>query len=254
MDYLVLGGDARMPALAALLRAGGRSALHTAQPSAGQLAEAENIVVNCPPKCDVTMEELLALASPRARILLCGPLSWDDPRAIDLWADEALQVENAWLTAEGALSAAMRTGDKCLRGAKCLVIGWGRIGRALTELLVALGAKVTVASRRESHRCRAIERGAEAVETERIESILPGAQLVFNTAPAMVLDGKRLGSANREVMIVDLASLPYGVDLRAAWALGLRAWREPGLPGRYCPESAAAALYEAIRRGGARHD
>jgi hypothetical protein len=47
---------------------------------------------------------------------------------------------------------------------------------------------------------------------------------------------------------------PYGIDLRAAWALGIRAWREPGLPGRYCPRSAAAALYRAILRGGVRHD
>ena len=59
---------------------------------------------------------------------------------------------------------------------------------------------------------------------------------------------------NRKALIIDLASLPCGVDLRAAWALGLRAWREPGLPGRHCPESAAAALYRAMRRGGAEDD
>lgn len=254
MDYLILGGDARMPALAALLRARGEEALHVVQPSADQLAEARNTVVNCPPKCDITMEELLALASPEARLWLCGPMGWEDPRIVDLWKDEALQTENAWLTAEGAVSAAMRAADRCLRGMPCAVIGWGRIGRALTEMLVALGARVTVVSRRESHRHRAIERGAEAVATDSIGEILPATALVFNTAPAMVLGEGMLQTMNRDAMAIDLASPPYGIDLRAAWALGIRAWREPGLPGRYCPRSAAAALYRAILRGGVRHD
>ena len=252
MDYLILGGDARMPALAALLRAQGYTALHTARPMAEALAAAENIVVNCPPRCDLTMEALLAMTSPRARVWLCGPMGMEGPRMVDLWKDETLQVENAWLTAEGAVSAAMRNSGRCLRGMCCAVIGWGRIGRALTELLVALGARVTVISRSESHRHRAIERGAEAVAPERMGNALNAAGLVINTAPAMVLDKDALQHMARDAMAIDLASPPYGIDLRAAWARGIRAWREPGLPGRYCPESAAAALLRAIARGGDR--
>ncbi|MBR0368918.1 MAG: hypothetical protein IJH86_11065 [Clostridia bacterium] len=254
MDFIVLGGDARMPALAKRLREGGFEARHMAKPTAEALAGAKGIVVNCPPKCGFTMEDILALASPEARVYLCGPVHWEDARITDLWKDEALQKENAWLTAEGALCAAMRAGDRCLRDARVLVIGWGRIGGALTEMLVALGARVIVASRTQAHRHRAIERGAEAISPEQLPEVLPGIDILFNTAPAMVLDAETLAHANRETLIIDLASLPYGVDLRAAWALGLRAWREPGLPGRYCPESAAAALYRAMRRGGAAHD
>jgi len=51
-------------------------------------------------------------------------------------------------------------------------------------------------------------------------------------------------------MLIDLASPPYGIDLRAAWNRGLRAWREPGLPGRYCPQSAAEAILNALDRIG----
>lgn len=253
MDYIVLGGDARMPALARMLAEGGYDARHAALPSEDMLAGARNIVVNCPPKCEITMDELLALASPEARVFLCGPSGWDDPRVIDLWRDETLQTENAWLTAEGAVCAAMRAGSRCLRDTRALVIGWGRIGGALTEMLVAMGAAVSVASRGEAHRHRAIERGAEAVSMEELDAALASADLIFNTAPAMVLDGERLRTVNPSAMVIDLASPPYGVDLRAAWALGLRAWREPGLPGRHCPESAAAALYRAILRGGDLH-
>lgn len=254
MDFIVLGGDARMSALAKLLEREGFSAQHMEKPSMEALRAARGIVVNCPPKSEITMEELLTAANPSARVYLCGPMGWEDPRVIDLWKDEMLLTENAWLTAEGAVCAAMRAGDRCLRGARVLVIGWGRIGRALTEILVALGARVVVLSRSEAHRHRAIERGAEAVKPEEAEIALSHAALVFNTAPAMVLDGSRLGQLNSEVMVIDLASPPYGVDLREAWRLGLRAWREPGLPGRYCPESAAAALYRAMKRGGGIND
>ena len=47
---------------------------------------------------------------------------------------------------------------------------------------------------------------------------------------------------------IDLAGIPYGVDLRTAWRMGVRAWREPGLPGRYCPHSAARAILNAMDR------
>ena len=44
--------------------------------------------------------------------------------------------------------------------------------------------------------------------------------------------------------------------IEAAHRLGLRAWREPGLPGRFCPESAAMAIAESIAeiRGGGEKD
>ena len=88
------------------------------------------------------------------------------------------------------------------------------------------------------------------MDTGIIGAALPGHQLVFNTAPALVLDEAALCRADREAMFIDLASPPYGIDLSAAWKLGLRAWREPALPGRYCPSSAALALMNAIGRHG----
>lgn len=262
MEYIIIGGDERFAHLARLLAARGmrvgvlgREAVSgVATVGEDALARAENVVVNCPPKLKgegISREEILA-GTP-ARVYLCGPghppLSEDN--VIDLWADEALQLDNARLTAEGALSAAMRSGSRAIGDTRAMVVGYGRIGRALTELLVALGADCLVASRSEAGRNRAVERGATAADTARIGAALPGRQLIFNTAPATVLDAEALKRADPGAMIVDLASPPYGVDLRAAWSRGLRAWREPGLPGRYCPESAARALLAAMERSGA---
>lgn len=261
MDYLMIGGDARFARLAELLQERGKRA--TCAWSDGEddtasgilaLRRATNIVVNYPPKPSgvcMTFEEIMAFARDDARVFTCGPCQpGRDDRIVDLWRDEALIVENARLTAEGAVSAAMEASELAMSDARCLVIGWGRIGRALTENLVGLGARVTVASRSEAGRNRAAERGADAVSTGDIGMALPGADIVFNTAPAMVLDESVLKKANAGALMIDLASVPYGIDLNAAWRRGLRAWREPGLPGRYCPRSAARVLLDAIARHG----
>lgn len=258
METIIIGGDARFEHLARLLSERGESVGlygREAGPWADAvgretLASAGRIVTNCPPKADIKLKELLDLAPGCAKVLTCGPGHPDiaDARLTDLWADESLLLENARLTAEGALASAMRASNRTLAGMDCLVVGWGRIGRSLTELLVGLGARVTVASRTASGRNRAVERGAEAADTARIADALPGRKLVYNTAPAMVLDAATLGRMDPDAMLIDLSSPPYGVDLRAAWNRGLRAWREPGLPGRYCPQSAAVAILKAIDR------
>ena len=215
--------------------------------------EARNIVVNCPPRVKglaLTLADVLGMATPGATIYTCGPrrAKEEDARLIDLWMDEGLLRENAYLTAEGAVSAAMVAGQRCMRGSQCVVIGWGRVGSALAELLVSMGAAVTVVSRTEAHRNRAIERGAEAVSPEEMASALAGTHFIFSTPPAQVLGLDALHQVNPEALVIDLASSPYGVDLSAAWDLGLRAWREPGLPGRYCPESAGLATLNSILR------
>lgn len=257
MDYLIMGGDARMAALAELLRERGREARHVSEARAARamVPLARRIVTNCPGKLGLSMEALLEGASRDARIYLCGPGSFEgDGRAVDLWKDEQLLRENAYLTAEGAVSAAMCVGRRCLRGMPCAVIGWGRIGIALTEILTALGAGVTVVSRSEAHAEEVEGKGAKAALTEALPEVLKQSLLVFSTPPAMVLDESRLNCAHPEAMVIDLASPPYGVDLLAAWRLKLRAWREPGLPGRYCPWSAAEALLNAMERSDADHD
>lgn len=256
MDTIIIGGDARFACLRTLLEQRGRTVRHIrgglGAGDINELAGARNVIANCPTKVGLDLPGLLECVSCDATLWLCGPgHAGEVPagrRIIDLWTDERLIADNAALTAEGAVSAAMTAARRSLRELPALVVGWGRIGRALTDLLVGMGVPVKAASRSEAHRRQAQARGAEAVDTTAIAEALPGRKLIFNTAPGMVLDAVALRRMDRDAMAVDLASPPYGIDLSAAWAQGLRAWREPGLPGRYCPESAAAALLHAMDR------
>lgn len=259
MDFAIVGGDARFAYLTRMLLSDGREAravegvsdIGFRVPAAGReaLSKAKNVVMNWPvPNGEALLERL----SRGTKVYFCGPGQAPDVpegvTAVDLWKDERLLLENAYLTAEGAISAAMNRSQASLKDCHCLIVGWGRIGRALTELLVGMNARVTVASRSLKGRNGAIERGAESVFTYELASALAGKQIVFSTPPSRVLGKAELRAMEPDALLIDLSSPPYGVDLDAAWELGIRAWREPGLPGRYCPFSAARALMRAIVR------
>ena len=72
--------------------------------------------------------------------------------------------------------------------------------------------------------------------------------MIFNTVPALVLPRERLALARPDALLLELASAPYGFDLLQARKLGLRAELESGIPGRYCPRTAAKILWRYIER------
>ena len=53
---------------------------------------------------------------------------------------------------------------------------------------------------------------------------------------------------------MELSSAPYGIDRQAAERLGLLYRLESGIPGRYCPESAAQTLFRFLKREGLIHE
>lgn len=185
-------------------------------------------------------------------VAACGP-KISPAGMMDIMKDEDYQLEVAYMTAEGAVSAAMANMRRTIRGARCMVIGWGRIGRALTYILKKLDAEVTVLTRRRSAAAEITAAGAVPMPTDEADAAITGHNIVFSTPPAMVVDKAVVKNADKDAVIIDLASPPYGVDLDAAREMGVRAWREPALPGRYCPKNAADAIFEALVRGGAIH-
>lgn len=264
MRYAVLGGDVRFAHLVAMLNESGREAVGFLQEKADggssslkELKKYSCIISNWPMRWplsnrDVSETEIFEYIAPGSVLLLCGPKfpkerRWD-LQYVNLWEDEALLRENAYLTAEGAVASAMRQTRLAMMGTECLVVGYGRIGRALTGILLNLGANVTVISSSERKRREVRESGAKSASMMELTEVLSGKGIIFSTPPAMFLDQTALGYVDREAIIIDLASPPYGVDLEAAQALNLHAWREPGLPGRYCPLSAARAIYNSVLR------
>ena len=101
----------------------------------------------------------------------------------DYFAREELAVANAVPTAEGAVQIAMEQLPITIHGARVLVVGFGRVGRALAQRLAALGAKVTVAARRYESLAWAQASGYGRSRPASWPGWLCGYDLVVNTRP-----------------------------------------------------------------------
>lgn len=167
---------------------------------------------------------------------------------ISLMDDPAFVEENAYITAEGAIYCAMKYAPFMLSKEKIAVIGFGRIGRALTEILVGLRADVTVFSRRESGRLSAMARGAQGASVQKMIPLLSDFRIIFVTSPDRMIGEKELSYISKSAYLFDLSGAPYGADIEAAKEMNIFAVRESALPGRYAPESAAKAMYHALVR------
>ncbi len=175
-------------------------------------------------------------------LLATSPL-WGQADCQDYYEREELLVGNAVLTAEGAVGAAVESWEGAINGSRCLVTGFGRIGKALCLALRGLGARVDCCARKPKDRTaiRALGCGAPCYE-----EIGGGYDLIFNTVPAQVLGRRELERQQPGALLFELASSPGGIDLEAAEKLGLRVLPQPGLPGRKSPKAAGELIKEAV--------
>ncbi len=233
-------------------------------------ATRDDLTVHCPrdPACAVTLREVADLLNRTPELSLFGGKLPDgfvglvrdndpaSPRVTDYYESEVLQLRNAYITAEAALMTAMELIDRTLRDTSVAVLGFGRIGKYLSRLLRALGADVTVCARREESLFEAAAEGCHPLlmsESDPMGGLFPlcrGHAVLFNTVPSHVLDRDLLFGLERDTLLIDLASAPFGVcdgDVREAAARnGLRYLRAPSLPGSYAPRDAGRIIAECV--------
>lgn len=116
-------------------------------------------------------------------------------------------------TAEGAIQVAMENMDTTLHGSRALVIGFGRVGKLTAHRLQSLGARVTVAARKCEDWAWAQAYGYGTEDSMRLEYWMGGFDLIVNTVPAKILNRAHLERVQPGAFIIDLASLPGGVDV-----------------------------------------
>lgn len=167
-------------------------------------------------------------------------------RLVDYFAREELAVANAVPSSEGAIQIAMEELPITLHGARVLVVGFGRLGKALAQQLHGLGAQVSVAARRCDHLAWAQVQGYGTERSDQLDRWLCGYDLVINTVPAPILGSKELADLKPGCLVIDLASKPGGVDFEAAGALGIKVIWALSLPGKVAPVTAGLAVRDTI--------
>lgn len=275
--FAILGGDLRAAYLAGLLAQEGYKVITagldgtdlppcvtgcTNLPQAVSLADVvvlpvpvttDGTTLNAPfSRVRIPLEQVLGSVSPEQLLLagglddaLCAPLRARGVYVGDYLKREELALLNSVPTAEGAVQLAMEELPVTIHGARCLVTGYGRVGTALTRLLHAMGAQVTVAARRCADRARATMDGAQTLDTASLADA-GDFDVIFNTVPALLFTAEVLKSLSRTTLLIDLASRPGGVDFAAAAALQMKTVWALSLPGRVAPKSAAEILRRTI--------
>ena len=157
---------------------------------------------------------------------------------IDLLRNESYLAHNAAITAECALQLAYNHYPDTIRGTPILILGWGRIGKCLAQLLQAIGAEVAVAARKETDIGMIAALGHQAVPLHTITARLPRYRIIFNTVPYMILPELLALQCRADCLKIDLASVP-GIG-------GSNVIPARGLPGKLMPEAAGRLIAATV--------
>lgn len=167
-------------------------------------------------------------------------------KTLDFLSDNSIAILNAIPTAEGAIQTAMEQSFKTIFNSNSLVLGYGRCGKILSNMLKGIGANVDVSYRKEED-CSYIKAyGLNAINLYEVKNFIEKYDFIFNTIPFEILNKDLLKKVNKNVIIIDLASAPGGVDYNYAREININAIYCPSLPGRVAPYNASQILKDKI--------
>ena len=193
--------------------------------------------------CRMTGEELTGILSELpADITVFGGFL-DRPElarysCYDLLQNQRYLAKNAMITAYCAVSLAEREMKVTWEDCPVLILGWGRIGKCLSGLLKAMGARVSVAARKETDLAMLAALGCDGMEIGTLGGILRRYRVIFNTVPYPVLCRSQTALCREDCVFVELASSP-GME-------GDKVIDGRGLPGKMAPESSGKLIARTI--------
>ncbi len=161
-------------------------------------------------------------------------------KTLDLLSDETYIAQNAAITADCALRVAAQQLPAVFSQCPILVVGWGRIGKCLAKLLQAVGARVAVAARKSADRATLCALGFATEDAAKLGPGLAKYRVIFNTAPAVVINEEQAKYCSSDCIKIDLASRP-GI-------LGNRVISARGLPGKMVPETSGILIAKTVIR------
>lgn len=165
---------------------------------------------------------------------------------IDLIKREEFSVLNAISTAEGTIEIILRETQRTLHGSKVLVMGFGRVGKVLSDKLAGIGAKVFCEARKNEDIAWIKAYGYNPIELKELDKYIGDFEIIVNTIPFEVLDSDKLDLVKKDVLLIDLASNPGGIDRKTAKDKKLKLIWALSLPGKVAPITSAEFIKETL--------
>lgn len=164
----------------------------------------------------------------------------------DYLENETLAVQNSVAAAEGAVCEAITRSPLNLHRSRCAVLGFGRCGGTLVPRLKGMLCNVCVCTDAASEFARASVIADDCIHLKELPDYAGQFDFIFNTIPAQIVTHDILRRMKPTTLIIDIASVPGGVDYNAAKRLGISAAHCLSLPGKYAPASSARYLRNFI--------
>lgn len=166
--------------------------------------------------------------------------------AYDILDIEEYAILNAIATAEGAIQIAMEEFPKTLHSSNILVMGFGRIGKIVAKMLQGIGANVYCEARKNEDLAYIKAYGYTPINLKNLDEKLHQFDIIINNIPVQILDKTRLDLLKKDVLIIDLASKPGGVDFEYAKVQNIKTIWALALPGKVAPLSAAEYIRDVL--------
>lgn len=158
---------------------------------------------------------------------------------------EPFTLVNAYLTAEGTIQEIKANSNKSIINSKILIIGSGRISKALQKLLSSFTNDITVCARNNNEKIIFGMNGYKVISFDELKKE-SDYDYIINTVPHPVLNQLELNAISNNTLIIDVASFPGGVDLQYAKAKGINVVVASGLPAKYSPKTAGYVLGKSV--------
>lgn len=280
-SFSIIGGDLRIIKLAKMLANEGHTLYTYGLEKAEELKDTPNIIfadkiskaipkdvevvigpipfssngnnINAPfSDKEISIRELIHYLN--AKILIAGSISpevyeiaTDDYiEIVDIMKREELAVLNTISTAEGTIEIAIANTNKIIHGSEILILGFGRIGKVLARKLAGLSAKVTCAARKDEDLAWIRAYGHNETNINALGKNLSKYDIIINTVPHLILNKEKLEYVKKDVLLIDLASNPGGIDKREAKDLNLKLIWALALPGKVAPVTTAEFIKDTI--------
>lgn len=251
MRILVIGGDRRMLYTCRSLENSGFTVdtLGLYENDSGDISSADVILlpvpvtrdgvnINCALSGKIIPLDIINGSRKNTKVFGGGKLSIDN--YTDYLSLDGYALKNAVLTAEGAIAYAVENTDYSLWKSRVLVIGYGRVGKVLTDRLKGFNADLTVSARNERDFAMLDTIGIKHIKTQKIEHNF---DIVFNTVDIKhsEVTAKSLAGS----LFIDLSSRG-GFDIGTAEKYNIRYIKLPSVPAKCAPKTAGEIIAETV--------
>lgn len=268
--FLIIAGDNRLKELFILMKQKGKNVDYINEKISYselkvKIDESNNIILPLPLTVDdeyifsnnnelrISVNEIISALNKEQKVYF-GGMKWKfkkqlierDISFVDYLSEESFVTYNAYLTAQGALRLLLENTNDYLPEKRILITGFGRVAKAVAQILCNLDCDVYVAARSREQRVEAELSGCKSISTEDINSTIYLFDYIINTVPSNIFTENDISCMKSDSIYFELASAPYGVNCQNFENKPMKYISGAALPGRFCEKACAKAILNEI--------